>query len=164
MLRGAFRAVALRGRHRHALSHSATLARLTHVRTNGPAAALSAVVFIHLAVSLVHGAAHAGAAVPLTPAAALFVLLVIEIGPLAGLAWARVRPREGGAIVAATMAGALVFGLANHFLVAGADHVSRVAGPWRALFGSTAVLLLVTEAAGVVVGLRRAMTPARRAS
>jgi hypothetical protein len=121
-------------------------------------------VFTHLAVSLVHGAAHAGAGVPLTPAGARFVLIVIEIGPLAGLAWARIRPREGGAIVAATMTGALVFGLANHFLIAGADHVSHIAGPWRALFGSTAALLFVTEAAGVVAGLRRAMTPAMRAS
>jgi len=121
-------------------------------------------VFIHLAVTLVHGAAHAGAGVPLTPAATLFVLLVIEIGPLAGLAWARIRPREGSAIVAASMTGALLFGLANHFLLAGADHVSHVTGPWRGLFGSTAGLLFVTEAAGVVVGLRRAMTPARRAS
>jgi hypothetical protein len=134
------------------------------MRTSGLDTALSAVVFTHLAVTLVHGAAHAGAAVPLTPAAALFVLLIIEIGPLAGLAWARIRPREGGAIVAASMTAALLFGLANHFLIAGADHVSQVAGPWRVVFGSTAGLLLVTEAAGVVVALRRVMTPARPAS
>jgi hypothetical protein len=134
------------------------------MRTSGLDTALSAVVFTHLAVSLVHGAAHAGAAVPVTPAAALFVLLIIEIGPLAGLAWARIRPREGGAIVAASMTGALLFGLANHFLIAGADHVSQVAGPWRGLFGSTAGLLFVTEAAGVVMALRRVMTPARPAS
>jgi hypothetical protein len=134
------------------------------MRTSGLDTALSGVVFTHLAVTLVHGAAHAGAAVPLTPAAALFVLLIIEIGPLAGLAWARIRPREGGAIVAASMTGALLFGLANHFLIAGADHVSQVAGPWRVVFGSTAGLLLVTEAAGVVVALRRVMTPARPAS
>jgi hypothetical protein len=134
------------------------------MRTNGRATALSAVVFTHLAVTLVHGAAHAGAGVPLTPAATLFVLLIIEIGPLAGLVWARIRPREGGAAVAASMTGALLFGLANHFLLAGADHVSQVTGPWRGLFGSTAGLLVVTEAAGVVVGVRRAMTPATRAS
>jgi hypothetical protein len=42
------------------------------MRTSGHDTALSAVVFTHLAVTLVHGAAHAGAAVPLTPAAALF--------------------------------------------------------------------------------------------
>ena len=134
------------------------------MRTSGLGAALSAVVFTHFALTLVHGAAHAGAAVPLTPAAALLVLLIIEIGPLAGLAWARIRPREGGAIVAASMIGALLFGLANHFLIAGADQVSQVTGPWRGLFGSTAGLLFVTEVAGVVVALRRVMTPARRAS
>ena len=114
---------------------------------------LTTIVFVHLGVTLAHGVAHLGAAVSLAPAALAFVVLVIEIGPIAGLAYSRVRPAAGAIVVAATMAAALVFGLVNHFLVQGIDHVSHVATPWRPLFGSTAVLLLVTEAAGVAAGI-----------
>ena len=112
-----------------------------------------AAVFLHLAVTLVHGAAHIGAAVALGPAALAFVIVVIQIGPLAGLAYARAHPIAGALAVAATMAAALLFGLLNHFLVQGTDHVSHVAAEWRPLFESTAALLVVTEAAGVAAGL-----------
>ena len=47
-----------------------------------------------------------------------------------------------------SMAGALVFGLVNHFFIQGADHVAHVAREWRTLFASTAALLAVLEAAG----------------
>ena len=58
----------------------------------------------------------------------------------------------GAAIVAATMAGALVFGLINHFIIDGSDHVAHVAREWRTLFGDTAALLVVIEAAGAAIG------------
>jgi hypothetical protein len=51
------------------------------------------------------------------------------------------------------MAGALLFGLINHFLIDGSDHVANVAAEWRSLFGATAVLLLLSEAAGVAIGV-----------
>ena len=41
----------------------------------------------------------------------------------------------------------------NHFLIDGSDHVANVAGEWRSLFGATAVLLLLSEAAGVAIGM-----------
>jgi len=72
-------------------------------------------------------------------------------------------PPVGEWIIAVTMAGALAFGVANHFLIQGADHVSHVSEPWRALFGSTAVLLAATEVAGSAVAVWRA-TEVRRAS
>src|SRR4051812_29729324 len=81
----------------------------------------------HLAVTIVHGAAHSGAHVPMTLAASLFIFLIIEAGPLAGLWLARSRPRAGGWLVAATMAGSLVFGLVNHFVISSPDHVNQVA-------------------------------------
>src|SRR4051812_9294942 len=99
---------------------------------------LAAVVLIHLGISLVHGGAHAGAQVPLPLAGALFVYLVILAGPLTGLAASAWRPRAGALIVAVSMAGALVFGLVNHFIISGADHVAHVAPEWRTLFGVTA--------------------------
>ena len=114
--------------------------------------ALVAVVLTHLAISIVHGRAHEGAQVPLPLAGTLFVYIVILAGPLVGLGLSRWRPRAGAWIVALTMAGALVFGLINHFLIDGSDHVANVAAEWRSLFGATAVLLLLSEAAGVAIG------------
>jgi len=55
--------------------------------------------------------------------------------------------------VAACMSGALVFGLINHFIMAGPDHVAHVAAAWRQLFGVTAALLVVCEAAGAAIGV-----------
>ena len=115
--------------------------------------ALTAVVLFHLAINIAHGRAHAGAQVPLPLAGTLFVFIVILAGPLVGLAVSRWWPRAGGWIVAASMAGALVFGLINHFVIAGSDHVMHVASEWRMLFGVTAALLVVSEAIGVVAGI-----------
>jgi hypothetical protein len=118
--------------------------------------ALTSVVFLHLIITIAHGQAHAGAAIPLPLASTLFVYIVILAGPLTGLALARWRPVAGAWIVAASLGGALVFGLVNHFVVAGPDHVNHVAAPWRTLFSVTALLLIVSEAAGVAVGIRSA--------
>jgi hypothetical protein len=135
--------------------------------------ALAAIVLAHLAISVVHGAAHTGARVELGAAGTVFVYVVILAGPLVGLALvlagssaadpAGTRPRVGAAIVAMSMAGALVFGLVNHFFIQGADHVAHVAREWRTLFASTAALLAVLEAAGTVIGVRGAVR-VRRAS
>ena len=134
--------------------------------------ALAAIVLAHLAISVVHGAAHTGARVELGAAGTAFVYIVILAGPLVGLAivmagssadLSGARPRLGAAIVAMSMAGALVFGLVNHFFIQGADHVAHVAREWRTLFASTAALLAVLEAAGTVIGVRGAVR-VRRAS
>lgn len=115
--------------------------------------ALAAAVLIHLGISVAHGRAHTGAQVPLPLAGTLFVYIVILAAPLAGLALWRWRPRAGAWLVAAAMAGALVFGLVNHFIIDGQDHVAHVAAGWRTLFGVTAALLVVSEAAGAVIGV-----------
>ena len=125
---------------------------------------LAAVVIIHLVVAVVHGAAHGGAHVSLTPAALAFVIVVIQLGPLVGLALTFVRPRGGAAVVAASMAGALLFGVVNHFVLPGSDNILQVDGGWRSLFGSTAVLLALIEAAGTIVGVAAVRRPDRRLS
>jgi len=48
---------------------------------------MATTVLVQSAVSMIHGAAHAGANVPMSPAANLFVFVVILAGPLIGLAY-----------------------------------------------------------------------------
>jgi hypothetical protein len=120
-----------------------------------PRALAAALVGAHTSVVLTHGAAHVALGVTLSAAANAFVLLVIGLGPLAGLALLLGRRRTSGAIVLGlTMAGALAFGAWNHFVAAGPDHVAHLApGPWGATFQVTAVLLAATETAGTALGL-----------
>jgi hypothetical protein len=115
---------------------------------------LAAVVLAHLVVSFVHGSAHARADVPLSQAATLFVFIVILAGPVVGLALTWPAERLGGWLVAITMAGSLVFGLVNHFVLASPDHISHVNPQWRPLFATTAVLIAITEALGSGLALR----------
>jgi hypothetical protein len=117
---------------------------------------LATVVVIHLIVSFVHGTAHAGARVFLPFAGTVFVYVVILAGPLAGLVLSRWRPQAGAGLVGVTMTGSLVFGLINHFIIPGSDHVAHVASEWRTLFAATAGLLAVLEAAGAAIGFRLA--------
>jgi hypothetical protein len=112
-------------------------------------ALLIVMVLVHLILSLVHGAAHVAADVRLSLSATLFVFLVILIGPVAGLGLRRSAfARAGTWVIAGSMGGALIFGIVNHFIVAGVDHVGNIAEPWRVLFTVTAALLAVTEAFG----------------
>jgi hypothetical protein len=123
---------------------------------------LIALIALHLAISFVHGAAHDGAAVPLSPAANLFVWVVILAGPLAGLLiWFWLDRRAGAWLVGATLGASFAFGLTNHFLIAGADHVAHVAEAWRPMFTVTAVLLAVTEALGSTVAIWSAVHTGR---
>jgi hypothetical protein len=50
------------------------------------------------------------------------------------------------------MAASLLFGLINHFIIAGPDRVDHVVAHAQTLFEVTAVLLVLTEAAGSVLG------------
>src|SRR5262245_46487973 len=115
--------------------------------------ALAAVVVAHLIVTLAHGSAHSGAGVNLSSPALAFVFIVIMAGPLVGLAWMWIKPVVGARLIGFTMAASLLFGLINHFVIPGADRVDHVAATWRAMFGTTAVLLVLTEAAGAILGL-----------
>ena len=124
---------------------------------------LTALVLLHLIISIIHGTAHAGANVPLSRSANLFVFIVIVAGPLAGLAVVWAAGRAGALLIAAAMAASLVFGVLNHFVFASPDHVTHVAGQWRPLFASTAVLLAVTEMLGAGLACRVAQTRGERA-
>ena len=117
--------------------------------------AATVIVVAHLVVNLIHGAAHAGAVVPLTPLQNAFVWIVILAGPLAALWLIRTGRRFGAELLALTMGASLMFGLVNHFVVESPDHVSHITSDaWRLPFQLTAVGLLILEAAGTVVGVR----------
>ena len=116
----------------------------------------TAVVLAHLAVNLVHGAAHQELHIDLSSIEMLFVVAVILIGPLVamGLLWTP-RQRLALGLLAITMAGSLAFGLYHHFVAMGPDHVAaQVGGFWGTTFVVTACLLLLTEAIGTYIGLR----------
>jgi hypothetical protein len=115
---------------------------------------MAAAVLVHLAISMVHGAAHNGAHILMSPAATLFVVVVILAGPLVGLALSWRSERLGSLIVALTMASSLIFGLVNHFVLESPDHVRHVEAQWRMLFGTTAALLAVTEMLGLGFAIR----------
>ena len=138
------------------MSRFALLARLPGMNRKGSGVRgwLTSAVLAHFLVSIVHGAAHAGAHVPLSRAANLFVFLVILAGPPVGLALTWPARRIGSWVIALTMAGSLVFGLVNHFVLVSPDHVAHVDPQWRALFATTAVLLAVTEALGSGLAIR----------
>jgi hypothetical protein len=118
---------------------------------------LIAAVLSHLFISGVHGWTHAEANVPLSRAATVFVYTVILAGPPVGLVVTWPAERIGAWLIAITMAASLVFGVVNHFVFDSPDHVAHVAGQWRPLFATTAVLLALTEAigAGLAIGVAR---------
>jgi hypothetical protein len=115
---------------------------------------MAAAVLAHLVISVVHGAAHGGAQIAMSLVANLFVFVVILAGPVLGLALSWRAEWLGSLIVALTMAGSLVFGFVNHFLLDSPDHVSQVEEQWRMLFGTTAVLLTITEMLGLGIAIR----------
>lgn len=117
---------------------------------------LAVTVLAHFVAAIAHGVTHVGAQVPLSPLAAVFVFGVILAGPLVGLALSVWGVRTGSVFVAVTMAGSLAFGVVNHFVLAGSDHVAHVAARWQGLFAITAVLVALTEALGLGLAIRLA--------
>jgi hypothetical protein len=85
----------------------------------------------------------------------LFVIIVILLCPLLVLAllWTS-QKRLGLLLLTVAMAASSVFGLYNHFLVRGSDHVSaQPSGPAGTVFVVTAYLLFLIEALGALLGL-----------
>ena len=119
--------------------------------------ALATIVLLHLVVSVVHGWAHAGAVVPVSTAANIFILLVIVVAPIVGavmLWWS--SPSGGAWLLAVSLAASLLFGVVNHFVLESPDHVAHVVAEWRVSFAVTAVLLALTEALGSGLAFWRA--------
>jgi len=125
-----------------------------------PIASLGVIlVALHFIVSVVHGAAHLDLHIALKTWQTVYVLVVISVLPLVSgvLLWRGAR--SGFLLLLFSMLGSLIFGGYYHFIATGTDNVASFGlHAWSAPFVVTAVLLALTETAGVltaVLGLLR---------
>ena len=132
--------------------------------THGRLKWITIAVLAHLIVSVVHGQAHTRLGVGLSDWQNWYVLVVIVAAPLVALALCFTRYVSAGVwLLLASMLGSLIFGLCYHYIINSPDHVSHLpAGSARGLFRVTAVLLLITEAFGVIVAAMALRTSFRR--
>jgi hypothetical protein len=110
-------------------------------------------VLAHFIVVVLHGQAHTSLSVGLSNWQQTYVLVVIVVAPLIALALSFTRyARLGLWLLLASMLGSLIFGACYHYIIISPDHVAHLpAGEARGLFRFTALLLLITEAFGVLV-------------
>ena len=110
----------------------------------------TAIVVIHAIANGLHGLAHVEIPVPLSLVQSSFVGTVIFLIPIiaAVLLWTQFY-RLGCWLLLGAMAGALLFGIYNHFIVISPDHVSQVSlAGWGLLFQITAYLVLIVDGFG----------------
>ncbi|HXZ12115.1 MAG TPA: hypothetical protein VEG64_06960 [Candidatus Sulfotelmatobacter sp.] len=130
------------------------------------------IVVIHLALNVAHGIAHSQLGIGLDLFQEVFVGVVVFAAPLFAGYWLwKNRLREGGLLLAVSMAGAFAFGVYFHFIHPGPDNVSFTnpgASPRaRELFEYTSMDLAISEALGVLLGLAafiRSFAPAHTAA
>ena len=113
------------------------------------------IIVLHAAALLAHEIAHRRLGVDLALWQAVFAYAVIVAGPLIALVLLWVRPRAGFALLALSMAGALLFTAYHHYVGISPDHVAHLPpGQARGLFRWTAAALALLEAAGAWAGWR----------
>lgn len=128
-------------------------ASLPKAMTKFSRVAVPVTVIAHLIVNLLHGRAHTELGVGLTSWQQCYVIAVILLAPLIALllSWTRYA-RAGLWLLLGSMLGSLIFGACYHYIIVSSDHVAHLPpGDARGLFRATALLLLITEAAGVVL-------------
>jgi len=111
------------------------------------------VVLAHLVINLLHGRAHTDLGVGLTTWQYIFVMTIILLAPLVAivLSWTRYA-RAGLWLLFISMLSSLIFGFCYHYIIISNDHVAHLpAGDARGMFRMTALLLLITEALGVIL-------------
>lgn len=113
------------------------------------------IVVIHAIVNGLHGLAHVEIPVSLSLLQSLFVGIVIFPTPIiaAVLLWTQFY-RIGSWLLLGAMAGSLLFGIYNHFIVMSPDHVSQVSfAGWGLLFQVTAILILIVDGLGCWISI-----------
>ncbi len=114
------------------------------------------IVWLDLAVNVIHALAHVGANIWLSFLGNAFVVVVILVAPLVSLFLLHTARLEwlGALLLFLSMFGAFLFGVWNHFLLPGSDNIGHVPpGAWQQPFRATAVLLTVLQAAGTGIGI-----------
>ena len=113
--------------------------------------AATLIVLLHLVVLFAHSDAHMKLHIGADRWQAVFILVIIFVGPLLAtvLLWTRLQ-KTAILLLAVTMAGAMIFGVTYHFLVPGSDNIAQLGqGPRESLFRTTAIWLAVIEAGAV---------------
>ena len=113
------------------------------------------VVVGHVVIGVLHGMAHRQLGIEMTTGQNLFSNIVIGAAPVlaAIVLWTKFA-HVGAILLAASMAGALLFGVYHHYILVSPDHVSYLPdGNLQGVFRITAFLLLILEAFGVGVGV-----------
>jgi hypothetical protein len=113
------------------------------------------VVFIHAITNGLHGLAHVEIPVSLSLLQSLFVGIVIFLTPIiaAVLLWTQFY-RIGSWLLLSSIAGSLLFGIYNHFIVISPDHVSQVSfESWGILFQITAIVIVIVDGLGCGIGV-----------
>src|SRR5260221_507337 len=103
----------------------------------------TAIVVLHTLVTLVHGAAHVSESVYGSVLDTIFIVVVIWFAPIGAILLLQMRRWQMGSIILlVAMAGSLLYGVYNHFILPGPDNVvSFPAGVWQGYFQATAVHL-----------------------
>ena len=113
-----------------------------------------ATVILHALIAAPHGVAHSNLHIDMEPWQNAYILLVITLLPLAAAILIWKRPSIGFLLLLISMIGSLLFGGFYHFLIPGPDNVGSLGNhPWTYTFQLSAVLLALTEIAGVVAGV-----------
>lgn len=116
---------------------------------------ITLVVIAHTLISALHGLAHLLIPVPISVSQALFIAGVISALPIVAvlLIW-RQQVKWASTVLLVSMAGSLLFGLYNHFVVISPDHFSQMPPTsLGVLFQVTAVLLAISESIGIGVSV-----------
>jgi hypothetical protein len=109
-------------------------------------------VIVHFVVVLAHTAAHLALGITPSVVETVFIVIIIDVIPIAMTPFVWRGSRAALAILALAFAVAWLYGMVNHFILEGVDHVVGLDhGAWQATFTVTGVLLLVLEAAGMVL-------------
>ena len=111
------------------------------------------IVLLHLLITVPHGLAHGNLQIEMNTWQNVYILTVINILPLVAAILIWRRKRLGFTLLMISMAGSFLFGVFYHFIAAGPDNVAAVPDhPWTHTFQLTALLLAMSEAAGVLAG------------
>lgn len=108
----------------------------------------------HAVVGLLHGISHVELGVVPSAADLAFIVIVIGIVPIGLLPFVLRGARAGVGLFAFAFAASWLYGMLNHFLIEGADHVPGLDhGAWQAMFTVTGAMILGLEAAGTLLAV-----------